>query len=378
LKVGEVDFKIFSTLQIDTETLHCTVFLVESYGEPLIIDDCKRILTSLSLTISQFTPSPDGIDATAELVQAFYEKCAADYSECVRCDSGFMEEVEARLVGRLLPGVYEEARVQDRVLLDKMAGLEGLAEEGEDAVAEMLDEATLAHAKDLLHSMKVAKLPKAKLDILLSFVQTICDNLNSRQSLPNADTLLPALLLATIKSRPQHLISDLLYIQRFRNHATLSGQVAYNLTNVMAVVRLIETAQVDRVGEGGESIYSLVSRSTSHLQQHVEDTKKVEEKEDMPHSPSMLMRPLTEINAMASSVFTKVTFYPPSHLNSRRRHFPSLPYHRRHIHPSKSTPIWLQMGGTPAQASRYRNAHGGGGRGDQGVQASGHGIAPFR
>lgn len=58
----------------------------------------------------------------------------------------------------------------------------------------------------------------------------------------------------------------------------------------------------------GESIYNLVSRSTSNLKlsEQVTETPPT----STPESPSAMLRPLSEFNTMASNVFNKVTYVP--------------------------------------------------------------------
>lgn len=58
----------------------------------------------------------------------------------------------------------------------------------------------------------------------------------------------------------------------------------------------------------GESIYNLVSRSTSNLKLSEQTTETPSTSN--PESPSAMLRPLSEFNVMASNVFNKVTYMP--------------------------------------------------------------------
>lgn len=251
------------------------------------------------------------VEEKAAAVQAFYETCETRYRDCAKRDGQFMEKLEAQVMQRLLPSAYEDedGRIQDRVLLEKISLYSEMDDESSPAES-ILDEAALKEAQDRLVAMNSAPLPREKLEILMEFIDGLCKAIERHGSTANADVLLPVLTLAIIKSRPEHIITDLRFIQRFRNHSRLTGRTAYNLTNVLAVVSLIESAKVEEMGQG-ETIYSLVTKSATDLQQAEAPVAKDEaEKPVEPQSPSMLMKPLTEINAMASTVFTKVTFYP--------------------------------------------------------------------
>lgn len=68
------------------------------------------------------------------------------------------------------------------------------------------------------------------------------------------------------------------------------------------MVTLIEKAETDKIKDG-ETVYNLISRSTSHLEEKLSTTS-------TPSSPSMLLRPFTELNMMASNMLIRVTSYP--------------------------------------------------------------------
>ncbi|KAF9920620.1 hypothetical protein FBU30_009541 [Linnemannia zychae] len=64
----------------------------------------------------------------------------------------------------------------------------------------------------------------------------------------SADVLLPLLIFSVVKSNPPMLISNLRYIQRFRVQDQLTGESAYCLTNMMAVVSFLETLDPQALG----------------------------------------------------------------------------------------------------------------------------------
>ncbi|KAG0341365.1 hypothetical protein BG004_006047 [Podila humilis] len=64
----------------------------------------------------------------------------------------------------------------------------------------------------------------------------------------SADVLIPLLIFSVVKSNPPMLISNLRYIQRFKVQDHLAGELAYCLTNMMAVVSFLETLDPQALG----------------------------------------------------------------------------------------------------------------------------------
>ncbi|KAF9337965.1 hypothetical protein BG006_001066 [Podila minutissima] len=64
----------------------------------------------------------------------------------------------------------------------------------------------------------------------------------------SADVLIPLLIFSVVKSNPPMLISNLRYIQRFKVQDHLTGELAYCLTNMMAVVSFLETLDPQALG----------------------------------------------------------------------------------------------------------------------------------
>ena len=57
------------------------------------------------------------------------------------------------------------------------------------------------------------------------------------------------MIFAAVKSNPPHLVSHLLYTQRFRNQA-VGGEESYCLINLMAVAEFLENVDLAALGLG--------------------------------------------------------------------------------------------------------------------------------
>ncbi|KII87103.1 hypothetical protein PLICRDRAFT_42742 [Plicaturopsis crispa FD-325 SS-3] len=65
----------------------------------------------------------------------------------------------------------------------------------------------------------------------------------------SGDVLLPLIIFAVVKTNPPHLVSQLLYTQRFRNQS-FGGEESYCLINLMAVAEFLENVDLGALGLG--------------------------------------------------------------------------------------------------------------------------------
>jgi len=86
-----------------------------------------------------------------------------------------------------------------------------------------------------LDDMKRARVPKEKLAFLFKFCNRVMEEVGKGGENASADAFIPALMFSLIKIKPAHFISDLRFIQRFRPHSRLTGEVAYMLTSIVLI-----------------------------------------------------------------------------------------------------------------------------------------------
>lgn len=170
--------------------------------------------------------------------------------------------------------------VQDEKLRSKTAALSlvgiGLKDLGIE-IGEVSDEKEevardlLTSARESLAKMNDEKYPHGKLCHLTAAHKAIVDTLtNILPSSSSADEILPTLIFTLITTPPEgiNIISNLLFIQRFRSASKLDGEAAYCLTNLEAAISFLEnvdlsTLRADEVREG--SVKPLDGESTTPL-----------------------------------------------------------------------------------------------------------------
>lgn len=125
----------------------------------------------------------------------------------------------------------------------------------------------LSVARECLARMNEAKYPLGKLQQLAGAHKAIVDALTKLlPSSSSADEILPTLIytLITCPSEGINIISNLLFIQRFRSSKKIDGETAYCLTNLEAAISFLENVELSelRADETQEGKLQLNSETT--------------------------------------------------------------------------------------------------------------------
>ena len=104
----------------------------------------------------------------------------------------------------------------------------------------------LQEARDELIAMNDERYPVGKLHHLKATHKSIVDTLSHFHPSSSADEIMPMLIYTLITSRPEGIdvISNLYFIQRFRNENKIDGEAAYCLTNLEAAITFLETVDL--------------------------------------------------------------------------------------------------------------------------------------
>lgn len=174
------------------------------------------------------------------------------------------ETVERRACERIYSKIWRHKSTldeeRDEKLRSKTAALSllgiGLKDLGIEISASniMASENTVgqfAAARESLMHMNDEKYPEGKLKHLIGAHKVIVESLtNILPSSSSADEILPALIYTLISSSPEgiNIISNLLFIQRFRSASKITGEAAYCLTNLDAAITFLEDIDISSVG----------------------------------------------------------------------------------------------------------------------------------
>jgi hypothetical protein len=82
--------------------------------------------------------------------------------------------------------------------------------------------------------------PRDKVICVLNCCKVIFGLLRHSKSEESADKFVPLLIYVVLRANPEHLVSNVQYILRFRNPDKLSGEAGYYLSSLMGAIQFIE------------------------------------------------------------------------------------------------------------------------------------------
>ncbi|KAK6539815.1 hypothetical protein TWF694_008666 [Orbilia ellipsospora] len=183
----------------------------------------------------------------SEIVQRKRERKRRDVHRAI-----LLEMVEKKATEAVFDKIWRhysaEDEARDDALRSKTMALGvvgiGLKELGLEEDINVMD---LQPVCETLQDLNGSRCPHDKLRSLKRAHKAIVDMLTKLvpSTTSSADHILPILIYALIISPPQIcVISNLLYIQRFRYHKAVDGEAAYCLTNLEAAISFLETVDM--------------------------------------------------------------------------------------------------------------------------------------
>lgn len=96
-------------------------------------------------------------------------------------------------------------------------------------------------AQQELLKIKTFRAPRDKVICILNCCKVIFGILrNTNTSDTSADSFVPLLIYVVLHANPEHLVSNVQYIMRFRNQDKISGEAGYYLSSLMGAVHFVE------------------------------------------------------------------------------------------------------------------------------------------
>ncbi|KAL4811190.1 hypothetical protein BDV18DRAFT_128832 [Aspergillus unguis] len=148
-----------------------------------------------------------------------------------------------RLHGPWRKGQHQEDVERDEVLAQKMRIYSWIREEHLDIPpVSSSGRRFLNLAQQELLKINGYRAPRDKVICILNCCKVIFGLLrNAKKSDTSADSFVPLLIYVVLQANPDHLVSNIQYILRFRNQDKLSGEAGYYLSSLSGAIQFIET-----------------------------------------------------------------------------------------------------------------------------------------
>ncbi|KAL2828936.1 hypothetical protein BDW59DRAFT_142535 [Aspergillus cavernicola] len=148
-----------------------------------------------------------------------------------------------RLHGPWRRGQHQEDVERDEVLTQKMRIYSWVKEEHLDiAPVSSSGRRFLNLAQQEILKLNGYRAPRDKVICILNCCKVIFGLLrNAKKSDTSADSFVPLLIYVVLQANPEHLVSNIQYILRFRNQEKLGGEAGYYLSSLSGAIQFIET-----------------------------------------------------------------------------------------------------------------------------------------
>ncbi|OSX64362.1 hypothetical protein POSPLADRAFT_1079301, partial [Postia placenta MAD-698-R-SB12] len=130
---------------------------------------------------------------------------------------------------------------RDRVLSQRIALFRWIEPKHLDVPEGEGSEGFLTFAQQELLKVNHYKAPRDKLICILNCCKVIFGLIRHLRKEEGADTFIPVLIYVVLKANPPHLLSNVEFINRFRNPTKLQSEAGYYLSSLMGAVSFIET-----------------------------------------------------------------------------------------------------------------------------------------
>ncbi|KAJ3846935.1 hypothetical protein EV368DRAFT_76907 [Lentinula lateritia] len=130
---------------------------------------------------------------------------------------------------------------RDRILSERIALFGWVEENHLDIPVEEGTAGFLMFAEQELLKIGHYKAPRDKLICILNCCKVIFGLIRHLQKEEGADAFVPILIFVVLKANPDHLLSNVEFINRFRNPDKLRSEAGYYLSSLMGAVQFIES-----------------------------------------------------------------------------------------------------------------------------------------
>ena len=163
-------------------------------------------------------------------------------------------------------GQHQEDVERDAVIAQKIRIYGWIKEEHLDipAVSEKGRKFLILAQQELL-KINSYRAPRDKVICVLNCCKVIFGFLKNSKSDQSADSFVPLLIYTVLRANPEHLVSNVQYILRFRNQDKLGGEAGYYISSLMGVVSFVETLDRTNLTISDEEFERNVEASVSTI-----------------------------------------------------------------------------------------------------------------
>ena len=139
-------------------------------------------------------------------------------------------------------GQHQEDVERDDILAQKIRIYSWIREEHLDIkpAKDAKGQKYLRRAQQELVKLQNYRAPRDKVICVLNSCKVLFGYLRSMQAEQSADDFIPLLIYTVLHAAPEHLVSNVEYIQRFRNPDKLTGEAGYYMSSLLGAVQYIE------------------------------------------------------------------------------------------------------------------------------------------
>lgn len=179
---------------------------------------------------------------------------------------GKRKELE-KVLGPGRRGQHQEDVERDEVLAQKIRIYSWVREEHLDIPPVGPNgERFLRLAQQELAKIKNYRAPRDKIICILNACKVIFGLLkNAQSSDTSADSFVPLLIYIVLQANPDHLVSNIQYILRFRNQDKLSGEAGYYLSSLSGAVQFVESLDRTSLTVSDEDFEKNVEKAVSAI-----------------------------------------------------------------------------------------------------------------
>lgn len=171
----------------------------------------------------------------------------------------------------------------------------------------------LSLAQQELLKINTYRAPRDKVICVLNTCKVLFGFLRNAKSDQSADSFVPLLIYTVLRARPEHLVSNVQYIWRFRNQDKLGGEAGYYMSSLMGVVAFIENLDRTNLTISDEDFERNVEQAVSAIA----EKNRVEEYEEKAHNAGP-MQHLSEKSALSRAEVTPRNSTDAEHSTPRR------------------------------------------------------------